>query len=526
MLIPHKVLKFKLSHPIDREDWLQHTRMNVTESVTTTGKREPLVNDAKRIGRNIAIIMGGGIFRAILMPLFTIFIARMLGTEGFGAYSFALSLAYILLIVGEMGLPKAVVRELATHKEDVAKYIGDLSILRLLTGLASMGIIYGILVLTSRSPDDRLPLFLIGLSFLVFTGLRRFFDAIFQAFEVMKYQAIVDIVDILLTFGVGMGMLFGGYGLMGIALAMMAGATVSMAMDFIILTRKLGKPQFTFDWSFWKRMAIGALPFGVIGLLTFLFGYSNTVVLSFFKGDTQAGLFSSAYRMIWMMAIVPATCMTAIFPFLSRIGKSGDGRHRDAIRLVVKYLACLSLPFCGLLAIYAPRIISMVYGQSYTGAGHALWILAAIPLFSFTYIPLIDLMNSQYKQRFSVIAILLCAGINTGLCLILAPFLGLMGAAVSTLIAEASLFAIILFFSWKHMHIHPRIINNWKPLVASALAALSCLPIRGILPPVQLIVAFFLLYVVFLLALRTFDSTDRQLFHSLLPARLTTRGQA
>jgi O-antigen/teichoic acid export membrane protein len=481
------------------------------------------VNDSKRIGRNLLMIMGGGTFRAILMPLFTIFIARMLGTAGFGAYSFVLSLAYILLIVGEMGLPKAVVRELSNHKEDVARYIGDLTILRLLTGLASMGIIYGILVLTSKSPDTTIPLFLIGLSFLVFTGLRRFFDAIFQAFEVMKYQAIVDVVDILLTFGVGMAMLFGGYGLMGIAYAMMAGAVVSMGIDFIILTRKLGKPEFTFDWAFWKKMAIGALPFGVIGLLTFLFGYSNTVVLTLFKGDTQGGLFSSAYRMIWMMAIVPATCMTAVFPFLSRMGKSEGGRQRDAIRLVVKYLACLSLPFVGLLAIAAPRIISMVYGQSYTGAGHALWILAAIPLFSFAYIPLIDLMNSQYKQRFSVIAILMCAAINTGLCLMLAPFLGLMGAAISTLVAEASLFTITLFFSWKHMRIHPRIFNNWKPLVASALAACACLPIRGILPPVQLIVAFFLLYLVFLLALRTFDRTDKQIFQSLLPARLTGR---
>jgi O-antigen/teichoic acid export membrane protein len=312
---------------------------------------------------------------------------------------------------------------------------------------------------------------------------------------------------------------------MGIAYAMMAGAVVSMGIDFIILTRKLGKPQFTWDWAFWKKMAIGALPFGVIGLLTFLFGYSNTVVLTVFKGDAQAGVFSSAYKLIWMMAIVPATCMTAVFPFLARIGKTEDGRHRDAIRLVVKYLTCLSLPFAGLLAIYAPRLIGMVYGSSYSGAGHALWVLAAIPLFSFTYIPLIDLLNSQYKQRISVIAILACAGINTTLCLILAPTLGVIGAAISTLVAEASLFMITLFVSWKHMHIHPRLFNNWKPLVASAVAACACLPIRGILPPPQLIAVFFVLYLAFLLVLRTFDGTDRQIIQSVLPARFNGRGK-
>jgi O-antigen/teichoic acid export membrane protein len=477
------------------------------------------LSDAKRIAKNIAFIIGGGTFRAVLMPLFTIFIARQLGTEGFGAFSFALALASILVIVGEMGLPKMVVRELANHKEDVSKYIGDLTILRLITGLASMGIIYMILILTPRSPDTRLPLFLIGLSLLIFTGLRRFFDAIFQAFEVMKYQALVDMVDILLTFGVGTVLLFNGYGLMGIAFAMMVGATISMAMDFIILTRKLGKPVFSFDMAFWKRMALGALPFGVIGVLTFLFGYSNTVLLSIFKGDDQAGLFSSAYRVIWMLAIIPATCMTAVFPFLARIGKSPDERHREAIRLVVKYLACLSLPFAGLLAIYAPHIISAVYGQSYVSASPALWILAAIPLFSFAYIPLIDLMNSQYKQRFSVIAILLCAGINTGMCLILAPILGLVGAAISTLVAEACLFGITVFFSWKHLRVTPRIFNLWKPLVAALTAAVAFLPLRNTLPPLEMIVAFFLIYLVLLLALRTFDIEDRRLFRSLMPTR-------
>jgi len=470
------------------------------------------------------LIVGGGVFRAVLMPLFTIFIARELGTEGFGAFSFALALASILVIVGEMGLPKMVVRELSNHKEDVAKYIGDLTILRLIAGLASMGIIALIIAFTPRAPDTRIPLFLIGLSLLVFTGLRRFFDAIFQAFEVMKYQALVDMVDILLTFGVGTALLFSGYGLMGIAFAMMVGATISMAMDFIILTRKLGKPVFSFDLAFWKRMVIGALPFGVIGVLTFLFGYSNTVLLSLFKGDEQAGLFSSAYRVIWMLAIIPATCMTAVFPFLARIGKSSDGRHKDAIRLVVKYLACLSLPFTGLLAIYAHQIISAVYGKSYTGASPALWILAAIPLFSFAYIPLIDLMNSQYKQRFSVIAILLCAAINTGLCLILAPLLGLVGAAVSTLVAEACLFGMTIFFSWRHLRVSPRIFNLWKPLLASATAALAFLPLRNVLPLPEMVIAFFLVYIAALLLLRTFDVEDRRLFRSLIPAR--TKPQA
>ncbi len=199
---------------------------------------------------NLSLTMEGGNFQAVLIPMFTILIACQPGTEGFVAFSFALSLASLLVIVGELGLPKMVVRELTNHREEVGKYIGDLPVLRLIAGLAGMGIIYMILALSAHSADSLLPLFLIGLSLLVFNGLRRFFDAIFQAFEAVKYQALMDLLNILLTFGVGTTLPFNGYGLMGVAFAMMVGATISMAMDFTILTSKLRKPVFTFDLAF------------------------------------------------------------------------------------------------------------------------------------------------------------------------------------------------------------------------------------------------------------------------------------
>ncbi len=466
--------------------------------------------------------MGGGTFRAVLMPLFTVLVARRLGAEGFGTYSFALSLAYILLVVGEMGLPKLVVRELAVRRHEVGRYIGDLSVLRLLTGVATMGIIFAVARFSSRTADARLPIFLIGLGYVVFTGLRRFFDAVFQAFEVMKYQALSDLVDILLTFGVGTFLLLRGFGLEGISYALMLGAAVSMGVDFIILTRKLGRPVFTFDLSFWKKMAAGALPFGVIGLVTFLFGYTDTVLVSLMQGDRQAGLFSSAYRIIWALAVVPATCMTAVFPFLSRIRDQEGQPHREVIRRVVKYLACVSLPISGMLVLFATQVISSVYGGEYLAARSALWVLAAVPLFSFTYIPLMDLLNAHYKHRLSVVAILACAAVNLAMCAVLVPWMGFMGAAVSTLFSEVCLFALTLFFSWRHMRIHPRILGNWRPLLASLAAAALCIPLRDRLAFYALAVLFSAFYLAVLFLLGTFDREDLKVFRSVLPRRAGT----
>lgn len=67
-------------------------------------------SDVKRILRNIGYIFGCGVFRALLTPLFLVIIARRLGAEDFGSYSFAVFLASILLVLGDMGLSKLVVR--------------------------------------------------------------------------------------------------------------------------------------------------------------------------------------------------------------------------------------------------------------------------------------------------------------------------------------------------------------------------------------------------------------------------------
>jgi hypothetical protein len=45
------------------------------------------------------------------------------------------------------------------------------------------------------------------------------------------------------------------------------------------------------------------------------------------------------------------------------------------------------------------------------------------------------------------------------------------------------------------------------------------LPLRNVLPLPEMVIAFFLVYIVALLLLRTFDVEDRRLFRSLIPAR-------
>jgi O-antigen/teichoic acid export membrane protein len=471
--------------------------------------------DIRRILRNIGYIFGGGVFRAVLTPLFLVIIARRLGAEDFGGYSFAFSLASILLVLGDMGLSKLVVRELSPRREEASRYLGGLLLLRLATGAAGILVLYAFIRWAGRRGDVGWALLLIGVSLVLSTGFRRLFDAIFQALEEMKYQACMDMVDVFLTFGLGVYAVRSGWGLQGVALAMFYGSTVASILDFLLLVRKVGRPRLQWELDFMKSLIKGALPFAGMGLITFLFGYMNTVIISLFRGDWQAGLFSGAYRVVWGMALIPATVMTAVFPYLSRT--RGEGKaHGVLVGRVVKYLSMLSLPFSLLLLLYSRQVMELLYGAEYSGGVPALAIMAAAPVFSFAYIPLADLLNAHYRHRRSLAALLTAALVNAFLCLVLVQLMGISGAAVATLAAEAVLLAAILYFSWRDMGVHPASLAYWRVGLAALVAGVLLLSIRPFLPMFAGITLYFLFYFPMLRVARAFDGWDRELVLSAL----------
>lgn len=349
------------------------------------------------------------------------------------------------------------------------------------------------------------------------TGLRRLFDAVFQALEEMKYQAYMDMIDIFLTFGLGLAGVYSGWGLHGVALAMFYGSTIASLLDFLVLVRKVGRPYLRRDLKdleFLKSLLRGALPFAGMGLITFLFGYMDTVILSLFRDDGLAGVFSGAYRVVWGMALIPATVMTAVFPYLSRTRARGDD-HGELIKRVVKYLSVLSLPFSTLLLIYSREVITLLYGFEYESGVPALAIMAAAPVFSFAYIPLADLLNANYRHGRSLLSLGVAALVNAFLCLVLVQFMGMVGAAVATVAAEALLLVSMLCFCWKEMGLHPRSLAYWRVAMAALAAGGMILPLRGYLPLPAGVSLYFLVYFPILRWSGAFDAWDKGLLVSV-----------
>ena len=111
--------------------------------------------------RNILRLSMGDLLARILSFLAFVYLARMLGVEGYGTIEFALSIAIYLQAFTEGGLDLWATREVAQGK-NVKQLVGQVVPLRLLLGLVGLGTVALMLPLFPDYPQLKLLIILFG----------------------------------------------------------------------------------------------------------------------------------------------------------------------------------------------------------------------------------------------------------------------------------------------------------------------------------------------------------------------------
>jgi O-antigen/teichoic acid export membrane protein len=116
----------------------------------------------------------------------TVLVARMLGPEEFGRFTFALALTLLLSFLVMLGLPKLLVRELARRPDEAVVRIDSALLITLVAGSAVSLLLFGL----SRVLDTGAALLVMAGVTLIADSATRVVMALFWAFERMKYEAV------------------------------------------------------------------------------------------------------------------------------------------------------------------------------------------------------------------------------------------------------------------------------------------------------------------------------------------------
>lgn len=336
----------------------------------------------KRIAKNTGILFVSNIISKFFIFIFTVYMARYLGTEGFGIISFALAFTGIFGIIADMGLQPLTVREVARNKNLTEKYLGNITIIKFILGLITFVLIVLTINLMNYPTETVYVVYLIAFYVLI-DSFNRTFYSIYQGHEKMEFVGIGSILNSsLMLLGVFTAMYF-GFNVEGFAYIYLISGIGVLLYNLIISTWKFVKPKIEIDLKFWRELLKEAWPFALSGIFVAIYFWADSIMLSYMVGNKAVGIYNAAYKLVYVLLFIPAMYFTTIYPVLSKMHLKSSNTLKFIYTRSLKYFAIIGM-FIGIIAVlFAKEIILLIYGAGYEASIIALKILVWAIVFSF-----------------------------------------------------------------------------------------------------------------------------------------------
>jgi O-antigen/teichoic acid export membrane protein len=472
------------------------------------------MNTVQRIAKNTGALAFSQLITSILGFFLFIYLARYLGEVGFGKYSFALSFTTLFTIIANLGINNYIIREVARNKELTNQYLTNVSVIKLVLSFITFGLIVLTINLMDYPQDTTYAVYLFGV-YTILTSFALMFRSIFQAYERMEYDAAVGIIEYIMLFPLVLFVLFSGFGLIELAYAYIFAGIVAVTISFSIVLIKIAKPKPTIDFSLWKTLIVGSIPFALNALFGILFFKIDTVMLSVLKDDAAVGIYNAAYNPLLALGVIPTVFITALYPVMSRYFVSSKDSLEIFTVLSSKYMAILGFPVAMGCFVLADRFIALFYAEQFSASIIAFQILAFFIPLRFVSSITGTLLTSINRQSIRTVSVGLSALFNIVLNAALIPYLSYIGASIATVLSEVLLYFIFIYCINKHykkLELHKHFM---KPLVASLVMGGFVLYFKDA-NLFLLIISAGIVYFVILALLRTFTKEDKNIFKQVV----------
>lgn len=411
----------------------------------------------------------GRVFRAIII----IYGARVLGAEGWGIFSYALSTAGILSLFMDFGINSILLKELSRQDEETKKrFLGTAFILKIIL------IILGILIIVLAGPyfikikqaQSLLPFIALILAFDI---LRDFTFAISRSRQQMEREAFLYILT-------NISILFFGFIFLKInpsvkyfALAYVLGTSLGSFVSLWTFRENFIGITSYFSKNLIKKITFAAWPFALSGMFAMFLTNTDIYLIGWFLDAKNVGIYAAALRIIQLLYVLPSIITLSLFPVFSKLAYKDNQKFRLALESGLKILSLIAFPLTVGGIILAKPIMLFIFGNQYALGAPSFAILSLTIAIDFYTSILANAIFAYDKQKYLSIYTGTGALFNVILDLILIPKFGIVGSAWATFFSQ--------FISNSYLWWTMKKINNFKflklipkGLFASASMGILC----------------------------------------------------
>ncbi|MCK4385034.1 MAG: flippase [candidate division Zixibacteria bacterium] len=382
-----------------------------------------------------------------------IYLARILGAEGFGKINFATAtLAYFMLLVN-LGLNTYGIREIARDKERMKKYINNILTIKLLSSVFAFLLVAIFVYFLPKPLEIKKLILFFGFSLFTFSFT---IDWVFMGIQRMQYIALARITQNLIYVTLIVTLVKIPDQILSIPLVQVGSALVAVLILMTVFVRKYGSFKLDFDFSFWKEILSQSFPMALSLIAIQIYLNFDTVMLGFMKSDGDVGWYNAAYKVIGVLLLGGCIYYNAIFPVISNLYKKSLEKLKHLMQFTLSLMILIIAPMLVLGTIFAAQIIGLIFGDGYQESVVVfqilLWSVAAV------------LLNGLFggcllgcdRQKYHLVCVSVGALMNLILNFLLIPPFGIKGAAIATVAAETTVLFMFYFGTRKIVMLSPR----------------------------------------------------------------------
>jgi O-antigen/teichoic acid export membrane protein len=418
--------------------------------------------------------------------LATFVIAVYLGSEGLGEYSVALSIGYYWLVFPAASVASAVTKRMSEGRNPAGYVSGGLLINATLAAVGAVTILAAGELLTGIVSRDR-EFMRILLTYDVEIAALYVAAIVFRtAVGVLEGQKRVAKTGVLKAIervgrtGLQVAFLLAGLGVGAIAFGHAGSLLLVGVVGFLLSAYRLTVPsvaQLRSLADYAKYAWVGALQGRV-------FGWLDTIILSFFVNSSLIGIYEASWGIASMLAMVSSSISKTLFPEISDISTSDEYER-------IRHFTDEALAFSGIFII--PGLFGALllggrvlrFYRPEFGIGETVLVILVIAYAADVYASqLISVINAVDRPdaAFRINGVFIVA--NAALNVVLIIQFGWLGAAVATA-ASTALRAVVSYAVLRRIidRVSLPLGEVGRQLGASLLMAGAILAVRDAVPP-------------------------------------------
>lgn len=439
---------------------------------------------ARSVAHNTVIHITGRIVSVAIALAVVSLLTRQLGQAGYGQYATVNAFLSFVSVVADLGLALVLVRELALRERPEEVVLGNIVGLRLAVAVVLLVLGAAAALAFPYPPIVKTSIWVAVAGFTAMSAVQ-LLTGLFQVRMKMVRVVAAEIGGRLTLLGATAWALWAHASLPTLVAAAVAGSIVNLLLALAGL-RGLTRLRLRFDFAYWRTIWVIAFPLAVSVVLNLIYFRIDSIFLSVFKPASAVGLYVAAYKILEVLVTFPTLFIGLVLPTLSATAGHDPQRFRHVFQRTFDVLALAAFPLLVGGLILARPLVTFVAGPEFAVAAPTFrLLLIAVACLFFGALSGHSIVAIQ-KQRVMVRGYLAVAVIGVISYLVLIPPLSTIGAALGTILTEATIMLIGYIVVLKTVRFRLAWSGVGRVLLATAIMAAVLWLVRGLAWPVQL----------------------------------------